>query len=279
MPKQEFAGATPGVDPKSYSAGRPYGPCIWIVIHATDGADGARSAEDGNAYDAKRTDGTSTHVFVDRNSVVQEVNSANRAHAARTVANNRGYHVELCGTAAQTAAQWHDVGSSAELLLAAQHCARVCVKLGIPSRWLTKADVDARRPGFLTHADVTTFLEGTHTDPGKNFPRNEFITLVAYWIGKYSPPPPPAASEEDPPMQTVKPAGTNAIYKTDGWRFEHITSPVELANLQAAFGPTRDVKSMEGLGAGTLYTEPTSKKAVPENDSFADNPAVRGEHG
>src|SRR5690349_24153657 len=99
MPFKEFAGATPGLPPRSYSTGRPYGPLIWIVWHTTQGSETLRSAEDGNAYDARRTDGTSTHVFIDANSVVQEVNSGDRAHAALTVANNRGYQIELCGRA------------------------------------------------------------------------------------------------------------------------------------------------------------------------------------
>lgn len=279
MPSSEFPGAKAGLAPYSFSAGRPYGACVWIVIHTTEGSDHGQSAEDGNAYDARRTDGTSTHVFVDNNSVVQEVNSWDRAHAARTVANNRGYHVEICGSASQTLAQWRDGSSAAELTLAAQHCARICLKLGIPARWLGKADVDARRPGFLTHADVTAYLEGTHTDPGPGFPRNDFIVQVAYWIAKYSPPPPPVtAPPEEVIVQTVKPSGQGAVYKTDGWRFEHIKTQKELDNLRAVFGPTREVPDMVGLGTGTLYTEP--KKAAPvQSDTAADNPAVKGEHG
>lgn len=204
----EFLGTTVGKPPKSYSAGRPYGGLIWIVIHTTEGGEGPDAAENGNAYDARRTDGTSTHVFTDSNSVVQEVNSGDRAHAALAVANNRGYQVEICGTAAQTAAQWKDAASLAELERTAQHCAHVAQKYGIPAKWCTKADVDARRPGFLTHAMVTAWLDGTHTDPGANFPFAWFVGRVAYWRAEYYPPPkppvPPAPVERKPTMLVQK---------------------------------------------------------------------------
>lgn len=276
MPIAEFAGTKVGMIPRSYSRGRPYGPCAWIVIHTTEGSDHGQSAEDGNAYDARRIDGVSTHVFVDRNSVVQEVNSRDRAHAARTTANNVGYHVEICASASQTSAQWHDESSTAELLLAAQHCARVALKLDIPSRWLTKAQAVARMPGFLTHADVSAWIEGTHTDPGPNFPRNEFIAQVAYWISRYAPEP-ATAEEEEVIVRTVHPTGSTAIYKTDGWRFEWVSSMEELANLRAAFGPTKEVPNMKGLGTGTLFTELSKKASLPA-DTIADTSAIRGQH-
>lgn len=51
------------VPPKSYTKGRKPGQPSVIIIHATDGSEGRTSAEDGAAYDARRTDGTSTHFF------------------------------------------------------------------------------------------------------------------------------------------------------------------------------------------------------------------------
>lgn len=189
MPYKEFPGTVVGLPPRSYSPGRPNGPLIWIVWHTTQGSEGLRSAEDGNAYDARRTDGTSTHVFVDANSVVQEVNSSDRAHAALSVANNRGYQIELCAKAEQTVAQWADAYSAPMLELAAQHAARVCIKHKIPPRWLNEADVKARRPGMLTHKNVTDWLAGTHVDPGPNFPAAWMASRVAYWVKVFTPPP------------------------------------------------------------------------------------------
>lgn len=202
MPYKEFPGTAVGLPPRAYGVGRPYGPLIWIVWHTTEGSEGLKSAEDGNAYDARRTDGTSTHVFVDANSVVQEVNSGDRAWAALSVANNRGYQIELCARASQTTAQWFDAASGPMLELAAQHAARVCIKYDIPPRWLTASDVAVRRPGFLTHKNVTDWLEGTHVDPGPNFPAAWMAARVAHWIDVYTKPPARPAPAS-PPRRTA----------------------------------------------------------------------------
>lgn len=258
MPFKEFPGTSVGLPPRNYGKGRPNGKLIWIVWHTTQGSEGKLSAENGNAYDARRTDGTSTHVFVDANSVVQEVNSGDRAYAALAVANNRGYQVELCARAEQTAAQWRDAASAPMLELAAQHVARVCIKHDIPPRWLTKADVDARRPGFLTHKNVTDWLAGTHVDPGPNFPKAWMADRVAYWVKQYTQPPskPPAKSAPPKPaaqtgevtMRVIQKRGDDRRWKTDGFGREHIKTMADVADLEAVFGKTVSVNNLEAFG-------------------------------
>lgn len=213
MVAPEFPGAVTGVNPRSFSPGRPYGKLIWVIIHSTEGSENDQAAENGNAYDARRTDGTSTHAFVDRNSVVQEVNSWDRAHAALAIGNNRGYQLELCGRAAQSALQWKDAQSGPALEAAAKHVAYVCRKYNIPPRWVTEADVDARRPGLMTHAMVTAWLDGTHTDPGKNFPFAWFANRVAYYLSMFNPPPVPARPK---PVPTKKPRRTAMLVQKTG---------------------------------------------------------------
>jgi hypothetical protein len=256
-----------------------------VVIHSTEGSETATAAEDGNAYDARRTDQTSTHVFADPNSIVQEVNSRDRSWAARTVANNRGYQVELCGKAAQTASNWIDQASAPELELAAKHCAYVAHTYAIPPRWCTKADVDARRPGFLTHAMVSEWIEGTHTDPGKNFPFAWFLGRVAYYMAMLYPPPPaptpaaPAVTTGEVEMALIKPAGTTAIYATvPGVGYYHVADEDELADLVAAYGAVRPVKNLANFGK-ELASPKVAKKAFAElDDTQADDEGLRGEH-
>lgn len=175
------------VPPKAFGRGRDGKAVRYIVIHYTAGSERATSAEDGAAYDARRTDGTSTHYFVDSNSVVQCVKTTDRANTARSKGNRLGIQYELCGTM-QTRAQWMDAASLPTLRNAAKQAARDCRKYGIPVRRLSVAET--RRAwtefpdgpkGFVGHVDCTyAYPEdgGDHTDPGKDFPWDLFLDMV-----------------------------------------------------------------------------------------------------
>lgn len=174
--------------PRSYTPGRVR-PVQYIVIHSTEGSEGPTAAENGAAYDKIRTDGTSTHLFIDSNSAVQEVRFTDRAHAARFHGNEIGIQIELCGLAGQTWTQWHDAASTAELRLAAKEVAAICKEYSIPVRRLSVAEVraayynaaGARPKGICSHYDVTRAYPedgGTHTDPGPNYPWAEFLAMV-----------------------------------------------------------------------------------------------------
>jgi hypothetical protein len=152
-----------------------------IVIHTTEGSEGPTSAEDGAAYDARRTDGTSTHFFHDSNSTVQCVRTEDIAHAARHEGNLRGVQHELCGSAYQGSSGWADAVSQATLRQAAKQCARDAKKWNIPVRKLTVAQVADGVKGFCGHVEITYAFpqdNGTHTDPGPNFPWSTFLGMV-----------------------------------------------------------------------------------------------------
>jgi len=152
-----------------------------VVIHDTEGSEGPTSAEDGAAYDQRRTDGTSTHYFHDSNSTVQCVRTEDQAHAARAQGNRRGIQHELCGRAGQGAAGWADAVSQGTLRQAAKQAARDCKKWGIPVRKLTAAQVAAGVKGICGHVDITNAFpqdRGTHTDPGPSFPWGQFLAMV-----------------------------------------------------------------------------------------------------
>jgi N-acetyl-anhydromuramyl-L-alanine amidase AmpD len=174
--------------PRSYTPGRTR-QVQYVVIHTTEGGEGPTAAEDGAAYDKRRTDGVSTHLFIDQDSAVQEVPFGDRAHAARFHGNEIGIQVELCGRAGQTWAQWHDAASAAELRIAAVEVAAICRRFDLPARHMSIAEVraayyarDGARPkGICAHNDVTgAYPEdgGTHFDPGPNYPWNEFLAMV-----------------------------------------------------------------------------------------------------
>jgi len=161
------------IPPRSYTKGRWAGQPTKITVHYTAGAEGYDDAEGGALYDQRRTDGTSSHYYVDADSVVQCVRTTDRSHTALYHGNNEGLHYELCGTA-QTRAQWLDVVSRATIRNAAGQMARDMRKYGIPLVRLTGRQVrDSAAKGVCGHVDWTVGWpedNGTHTDPGPYFP-------------------------------------------------------------------------------------------------------------
>jgi hypothetical protein len=168
--------------PRAFGRGRDGHAVQYLVVHHTAGSERATSAEDGAAYDARRTDGTSTHYFVDQNSIVQCVYTWDRANAAHHYGNRRGIQYELCGTL-QTRAQWLDAASDATLWIAARQMARDCKRYGIPARKIGPAEMRAGHRGICGHWDVTlAYGLGDHTDPGPWFPYDVLIARVQHLL-------------------------------------------------------------------------------------------------
>jgi hypothetical protein len=173
------------VPPKSWTKGRVSAdyPDV-IFIHTTEGSEGRESAENGAAYDSRRTDQTSTHFFVDQDSTIQCVYTKDEAHAARTHGNDKGIQIEVCGKAGQTKAQWTDAASAGAI----EQCARLGVairkkygKARFPLVNLTPAELRAGKNGFAEHYDATKAWPGdggTHTDPGPNFPWSKLFARI-----------------------------------------------------------------------------------------------------
>lgn len=170
----------PWVPPKSWTDANRTSVQL-IVIHTTEGSAHAQSAEDGAAYNQRRTDGTSAHYFHDSDSTVHCVRTADQAHTARRQGNRRGIHHELCGRAGWSAATWQGDYQQAMLRRAAKQAARDAKKWDIPVRHLTVEQVADGAKGFCGHWDITRAFpadNGTHTDPGAQFPWSQFLDLV-----------------------------------------------------------------------------------------------------
>jgi N-acetyl-anhydromuramyl-L-alanine amidase AmpD len=162
----------PFVVPAHWAYGRDGYSVQFIVVHYTAGSERSTSAEDGAAYDQRRADSVSTHYFVDSDSVVQCVQTRDRAYAALYNGNRKGIQYELCGTQ-QTRAQWLDPASNATLWNAAKQMARDCRKYGIPVVHLTPAQARAGAKGIAGHDTCTLAWpedNGDHMDPGSEFP-------------------------------------------------------------------------------------------------------------
>lgn len=177
------------VPPRAFGTGRDGRTVKLSVVHYTAGAERSTSAEDGAAYDQRRTDGVSCHLFHDSNSTVQCVLRRNRANSAFHKGNRLGVQHELCGTA-QTRAQWLDAASNATLWQAAKYVADDCRTYGLQPRRLTVAETRATwysngPGGIVGHADITrAFPEdgGTHLDPGDGFPWDVFLGRVHHFL-------------------------------------------------------------------------------------------------
>lgn len=189
--------------PKSWTSGRKTGQPSVIFIHTTEGSEGRSSAEDGAAYDARRTDGTSTHFFVDQDSTVQEVYTYDEAHAARTHGNDVGIQIEVCGKAGQSAAQWADEASAGAI----EQCALLAVALRkkygaarFPLINLTPAQLAAGGYGFAEHRDATFAWpqdHGTHEDPGPNFPWAKLFARIRQMETPVPAAPKPSPEDQD----------------------------------------------------------------------------------
>ena len=173
--------------PKSYTKGRQSGQPRVCVIHTTEGGKGYGKAAAGVSYDKRRTDGTSCHVFVDAGEALCEVYYYDTAHAARTRGNAIGIQFELCGYASQSGIL-DDIWMRT-LAIAAKEVALACAQYGIPVRRLSTDQVrqayygsgDSRPKGICGHIDITNAFpedDGSHTDPGSNFPWAMFLNMV-----------------------------------------------------------------------------------------------------
>lgn len=159
-----------------------------IVIHTTECREVAGAAPAVASFFSKpRLDAHgnrlwgSSHLVVDSTTIIECVKPMHEAYGAKGGdANATGYHVELCGFAAQTAADWQDAYSRGELALAARAVACVAAHFGVPIVHLTPDEIAAGASGFCGHRDITQAFHviGGHSDPGVEFPWDAFLGLV-----------------------------------------------------------------------------------------------------
>ncbi len=159
-----------------------------LVIHTTECGEVHGAASGVAAYfhtAAKDAAGNrlwrSSHLVVDAAEVIECVSPQHEAYAARGGnANATGYHIELCGHAAQTPLEWEDAYSRGELELAARAAADVAARYGIPPVKLTPVQIANGASGFCGHRDITAawHVPGGHSDPGVGFPWGSFLARV-----------------------------------------------------------------------------------------------------
>ena len=153
----------------------------WCVIHSAEASDDWRAdttAEGVANYFALESTEASTQLSVDRDSCVRMLPDLVIPWGA-TGANTAGLHVEICGRASWTRAEWMTPARAPMLDRAAYKVAMWCYHYRIPVRWVGPLGLKLGRKGLTTHADVSKAFPGSgHWDPGPQFPRDFFLQLV-----------------------------------------------------------------------------------------------------
>lgn len=154
----------------------------WIVLHDTEGG----TAENIAKYFATAASGGSAHLTVDDNQCWRSLANDEIAWGAPG-ANTNGFHIEQCGYAAWTEAEW--LTHKATILRAAYKTAFHCHKFGLPPKFVDAAGLKAGKKGITTHAEVSKAFPnnaGNHHDPGAGWPRAYFITAVQRYYRQLS---------------------------------------------------------------------------------------------
>jgi hypothetical protein len=155
---------------------RPNSAVKWIVLHDTEsGEDSARAVA---RYFASSSARGSTHLVVDDATCYRTLGNDQVPWGAKG-ANYAGFHIEQCGYARWSTVVWkRHMGT---LRRAAYKTALHCRYFNIPVQWVDRAGLLAGKRGITTHAECSKAFGGSHTDPGKGWPRVIFMGLVRYY--------------------------------------------------------------------------------------------------
>jgi hypothetical protein len=146
-----------------------------IVIHTTESANrpGMSDVLAIPAFWKRQNKGYNAHLVMDGEGLTAKCAFDNQICWAVAGSNTGSLHIELIGTASYSKSQWRHYDKG--LKQAAKWCAYWCETHNIP----IKLSVNN---GIGTHAmHSKAFGISDHTDPGINFPLQEFMRRVHYY--------------------------------------------------------------------------------------------------
>ena len=148
-----------------------------LVLHSTEGGTAAGVAR---MFSGRGAEG-SAHLVVDDKSCYRCLANDEIPWAAPS-ANTQGFHIEQCGYAAWTAAEWE---KHLPMLHRTAYKLAVHSKVfGIPLVVLDAAAVKAGKKGITTHAVISQAFpnnQGNHHDPGANYPMGLVHNLALHY--------------------------------------------------------------------------------------------------
>lgn len=172
----------PFLQAKYYTAGRGGKKVSFIFLHTMETPQTVnRARQVWQWFAGKTAPQASAHFMCDNINIKQSVRLADTAWAVDDYdLNQRSVSIETSGEASQTPAQWADAYAKQELASVAKLVAQLCKQYNIPAVRIHAVDIVRGKPGIAGHWDVTLAknIKGGHTDPGKNFPWETFITMV-----------------------------------------------------------------------------------------------------
>lgn len=144
-----------------------------LVLHT---AEGPTDAHDLGRYFRDTDRDASSHSGADASCLVNYVHFTDTAYAAPG-ANADGDHLELCGFASWSHAEW--MAHDGLLDQAAKWLAQRAHARAIPLVFRDAAELKADKRGVTFHREVSeAFHLSTHTDPGLHFPIDHVLELA-----------------------------------------------------------------------------------------------------
>lgn len=151
-----------------------------IAIHNTSND---ASAEAEASYATRRTDGISSHLYVDADSVVQSLDTKDKAgHAGSSTGNENAVAVEITGTNGKSRTwwlanvAWDELGRALAAVIR-HHWPDGSFKVRRAS--VAEMRSNPKVKAFYGHDDMRQAWGGTdHTDPGPNFPWDRLFAAV-----------------------------------------------------------------------------------------------------
>lgn len=218
--------------------------------------------------------------FVDPIAIVEMVPAVYAAwHASE--ANPMSEGMEQAGYARYTREEWLTPEGMKQLDNLAWLFAQRCKANGIPARWLTTEEVEAvtkhgnrEVKGLCLHRQIDP---ETRTDPGNNYPYDELLQQIRFYLGETAPavdPTTPPAEEDKMLVIATAPEENGRIWIGDGITRRHIPDPFILDTYQkmAGWGVLKIFKNGEvqtlpadALGVDITYvTNVFTQKVVNE---------------
>lgn len=183
-----------------------------VILHTAENVPDTIGIDSGAegvaAFIAARTTPGSYHELCDSDSALTIVPWAQQAYGEGTGTNPHAFHISAATQAHRWGSlpkEWRDA-TVANMARSADEFRRYCEThhgFTIPPRWVTAAEARQRKEGFTTHGAMDP---ERRTDPGKDFPRGQFLELYVAYGAPDAPPVPTRGERVDRALRKLSAA-------------------------------------------------------------------------